>query len=219
MLAKVQIDRAGKGMVPMKQLKVWSDNAGDLKSSDVWDQWRKILSAQDDQTGLSHAVLRYHAKQEGKTRLDGFFGRQQGHLMRCERAKLERHDTDDLFDAFLELPTSHITIIEVDRENESRFYRTGDGGSALHSVEVTAASVVGHQRSTDALQPVDLGVVKERKTKAAQRKRDVIDKQVAAGKVVSSEYCQTCELGLKKGETLDHWIQCEACDRSWHKTW
>ena len=59
----MQIDRAGKGMVPMKQLKVWSDNAGDLKSSDVWDQWRKILSAQDDQTGLSHAVLRYHAKQ------------------------------------------------------------------------------------------------------------------------------------------------------------
>jgi len=138
--------------------------------------------------------------------------------MRCERAKLERRDIDDLFDAFLELPTSHITIIEVDRENESRFYRTGDGGSALHSVEVTAASVVGHQRSTDALQPVDLGVVKERKTKAAQRKRDVIDKQVAAGKVVSTEYCQTCELGLKKGETLDHWIQCEACDRSWHKT-
>jgi len=144
-------------------------------------------------------VLRYHAKQEGKTRLDGFFGRQRGHLMRCERAKLERRDIDDLFDAFLELPTSHITIIEVDRENESRFYQTGDGGSALHSVEVTAASVVGHQHSTDALQPVDLGVVKERKTKAAQRKRDVIDKQVAAGKVVSTEYCQTCELGLKKG--------------------
>jgi len=172
----------------------------------------------DLQGGLARLRLQYHAKNEGKTILDGFFGRQAGAVARYERSGRDRRDLDDLFNVYATLDTSHVFIVSIDRKGEGVFYRTADGISALHSIEITSQGIQGQTDSGSEMHKVDLGKVKPRQTKTA--KETQLRKQADAQQhlAVSVESCQKCQHLVKKGENLEEWLQCEACDRSWHKT-
>lgn len=52
-------------------------------------------------------------------------------------------DLDDLFNVYAKLETSHVFIVNIDREDEGAFYRTAAGISALHSVEITSMGIQG----------------------------------------------------------------------------
>lgn len=61
------------------------------------------------------------------------------------------------------------------------------------------------------MQDVDLGTVKLRQPKDVKemqlKKRDATLQTL----VVSVDLCQKCQHGVKKGEDLGEWLQCEGC--------
>jgi hypothetical protein len=106
--------------------------------------------------------------------------------------------------------------VELNREHESRFYNTAKGISDVHRVVVRSGGITTQKDSRKELKDLVLNQVKERKTKRsfAVRERE----HGAVIHVAQSDECQKCHHQVKKGESIDDWIQCEDCVRSWHKT-
>jgi hypothetical protein len=219
LLSNVQAHRTETDLLDLREVRIWSDNAHDLKGGDIWDQWKKILEDESVTDGtLGRVVLQYHAKNEGKTRLDGFFGRQASVLNRFERLGHERSGLDDLFNVYKSIPTSHVNIIEIQRDSSSAFYRTAQGISDLHSVHITRDAIVAQKNSTGELLQVDLDKVKAHQGKRHKAEKQRREQEEAKRTEISTNLCQKCQHGVKKGEDLSEWIQCDDCDRSWHKT-
>jgi hypothetical protein len=206
-LSQVQGDREKAGLPPMTELRIWSDNANDLKGGQIFDQWKKILGGESNvEGGLSRLRLQYHAKNEGKTMLDGFFGRQAGAVARYERSGKDRRDLDDLFNVYTTIETSHVFIVDIDRKEEGVFYRTAAGISDLHSVEITSGGIQGQVDSRSEMQNVDLGKVKVRQTKAVKERQLKKQEAMLQAIDVSPELCQKCQHSVKKGEDLSEWL-------------
>lgn len=215
-LKEVTEDRVQKQLPALHEGRFWSDNANDLKGGQIFDEWKKILADGTIDSNLERIVLQYHAKNEGKTILDGFFGVQAGALKKFERSGRERNTVNDMFDVYSKIPTSHVYLVEIDR-NEGQFYRTAAGVSDLHSVQIDANEIRAQTDSKSPVIAVVLGDVKARQTKAAKKKREEQEKQAIDAHGISTELCQKCQNGVKKGEDVSGWLQCDECDRSWHK--
>ena len=65
------------------------------------------------------------------------------------------------------------------------------------------------------LQLLHLKDVKDHKTKRALAQKA---KQQLRVHIADVKECQSCHNQVKKGDSVDEWIQCEECDQSWHKT-
>jgi hypothetical protein len=215
-LAQAQADRVERRLPPLLSLKVWADNASDFKGGDMWDQWQKQLREDAPGNDLEVVELNYHAAGEGKTALDAHFGHLNTLRRKRERMKLERRTVGDLLIAMADAQATHVVHVELDREQESRFYKTAEGISSLHRVVVEPKRMQMQKDSKSPLMLLELDKVKERKTKRSQalRARDHGQRTHMA----RADECQKCHNQLKKGESLDGWIQCEGCVRSWHKT-
>jgi hypothetical protein len=78
-----------------------------------------------------------------------------------ERMKLERSTIGDLLVAMAEVEATHVVHVELDREDESRFYHTTKGINRLHRVVVARDEMQGQADSRAAMQPLQLDEVKE----------------------------------------------------------
>jgi hypothetical protein len=76
--------------------------------------------------------------------------------------------------------------------------------------------VKGRVDARAEMEDIALDIVRERKTKRGQHKKAKMTANLELS--LSVQLCQKCMHGVKKGEDLTVWIQCENCDRSWHKT-
>jgi len=215
-LKEVTDDRETNHLPALCEVRFWSDNANDLKGGQIFSEWKKILADATINADLERIVLQYHAKNEGKTVLDGFFGVQAGALKRFERSGRERRDVNDMFEVYQKIPTSHVYLVEIDR-TEGQFYRTTAGVSDLHSVQINANEIRAQTDSKSPVVAVVLGEVKARQTKGARKKREEQEKEATNAHGISTELCQKCQNGVKKGEDIAGWLQCDRCDRSWHK--
>ena len=216
LLGKIQEERSNAGLGQLKKLKIWADNAGDFKGGDMWGQWMKELKNQGNEVGLSCVELNYHAAGEGKTSLDAHFGHLTTIRAQRERRNVERRNVADLLDAMAEAEATHVVHVEVNREDESRFYRPVKGSNAFHRVVVTKSGLEAQNDSKSALEKISLGKVTERNTKNARRMR--AEKHASVVHEASLEECQVCLLKMGKNEQLSDWIRCDTCERSWHKT-
>ena len=213
----VQADRAQQKLPPIKVLTIWGDNAGDFKGGDLWDQWCKGLRDQGGgNDSLVRVVLKYHASGEGKTELDAHFGHLATMRRKLERAGMERRDVLDLLQSMKDIPATHVMHVKLDRDDESRFYTTANNIKGLHEVEVTRQGTRGREDSRAVMRKVDLDIVRERKTKRARQKKAVEQGDVQLKATV--QQCQKCLREAEEDEDLDEWMQCEQCERSWHKT-
>ena len=215
----VQADRAEQKLPPIKVLTIWGDNAGDFKGGDLWDQWCKGLRDEAQGGGddsLVRVVLKYHASGEGKTELDAHFGHLATMRRKLERAGMERRDVLDLLQSMKDIPATHVMHVKLDRDDESRFYLTANNIKGLHEVEVTRQGTRGREDSRAAMRKVDLDIVRERKTKRARQKKAVEQGDVQLEATL--QQCQKCLHVADEDEDLSCWMQCELCDRSWHKT-
>jgi hypothetical protein len=211
----VNKDRAEQKLSPLTCVKIWADNATDFKGGDAWDQWQKHLKDVDETNPLERVVFNYHAEGEGKTKLDAHFGHLNILRRKRERMKLERRTVKDLLNSMLDAEATHVVHVRLDRENEARFYSTTANVKRFHQIEITEGMLKGKETSRSKIETVVLSDVKERKTKRSleQKTRQQVRTHAAA-----PEECQKCHNQLQKGESVDEWIQCESCDRSWHKT-
>ncbi len=218
-LEQIRLDRKNRGLLPLTRVKFWVDNASDFKGGDAWDQWQKELKFAendvDNENRLECVVFNYHAEGEGKTKLDGHFGHLKTLRMKRERLKLERSTVGDLLLAMQDAEATHVVHVELDRENEGRFYKTAKGISRFHQIEVTKDTLKAKESSMGKVELLDLKDVKDRKTKRALAQKA---KQQPRVHIADVKECQSCHNQMKKGESVDEWIQCEECDRSWHKT-
>lgn len=219
-LQQVHSERQARELEPLRKLKIWGDNASDFKGGDMWDQWQKELQSagrvNGDQGGLQVVELDYHAAGEGKTQLDGHFGHASTIRHQRERKGLERRSVGDLLDAMVEMEATHVFHVELDREDQSRFYRSAKGIKKLHSVEVTRDGMRGRKDAVSEWAPLELGEVRERKSKRSLQQREKQHGQM--DHVALADECQHCHHQMKAGELLEEWIQCVSCERSWHKT-
>jgi hypothetical protein len=213
---KIQEDRAKRGLPPLHCLKIWADNASDFKGGDMWAQWRKELGEGGVASELSMVELNYHAPGEGKTMLDGHFGHLKMLRHKRERMKVERRSVEDLLVSMATAEATHVVHVELDRGAESRFYMTTKGIDDLHRVVVTRDGLQAQKKSDELLKDLELDQVKERQTKHARKIRErVHGTQTHEAKV---DECQKCFQQVGPDEDVAEWIQCEDCDRSWHKT-
>lgn len=216
LLLKIREDRAGRGLPPLRGLKVWADNASDFKGGDMWAQWRKELGKGGLASELSVVELNYHAAGEGKTMLDGHFGHLKTLRYKQERMKVERRSVEDLLNSMANAEATHVVHVKLKRDAESRFYTTGKGIDDLHRVVVTRDGLQAQKKSDDPLVALKLDQVKERQTKNARRLRErVIGTQAHEAK---PDECQKCFQQIRRDGDVNEWIQCEDCVRSWHKT-
>ncbi len=211
----VKEERAERKLTPLTCVKIWADNATDFKGGDAWDQWQKHLKDVDEENPLERVVFNYHAEGEGKTKLDAHFGHLNILRRKRERMKLERRTVKDLLDSMLDAEATHVVHVRLDRENEGRFYSTTTNVKRFHQIEITAGMLKGKETSHSRKETIVLGDVKERKTKRSLEQKA---RQPARSHAAAPEECQKCHNQLQKDESVDEWIQCESCDRSWHKT-
>jgi hypothetical protein len=214
----VEAHRLSQGLPRLRILKIWGDNAGDFKGGDIWDQWQKQLKGENvaEHGGLERVEMKYHAAGEGKTELDAHFGHLTTERRRRERAKMERRNVADLLDSMRGIEATHVVHVELGMEEQSRFYATAKNINALHEVHLTRNGIQGRPDTQAEFEQVNLGIVRERKSKRAREKKA----SVLAGveQVTNVQLCQTCYNPAKKDEDLSAWIRCENCERSWHKT-
>lgn len=216
LLAQIAVARRDCGLPELENVKVWADNANDFKGGDIWSQWQKEIQDFEGGKNLKRVEMCYHAPGEGKTPLDGHFGHLKTVRERRERMKKERRTVEDLLKSMVEVEATHVVHVKLDRREESRFYNTAKGIKGFHRVLVEANTLQAQEDSKSPLVDLKLDVVKERKTK---RSREVRERQ--HGRLVHSaqpDECQKCHHQMKKNESLEEWIQCEECVRSWHKT-
>jgi len=109
----------------------------------------------------------------------------------------------------------HIVHVELDREEEGRFYKSAKNIKRFHQITVTKDGMEGKEISHGNVESIVLGDVRERKSKRALELK--AKKQPKNHSAFVNE-CQKCHNQMKKGEVLEEWIQCDSCDRSWHKT-
>ena len=223
----VEGHRLSLGLPRLRVLKIWGDNAGDFKGGDIWDQWQKqlrgdnVFAAEGSNVpattgGLERVELKYHAAGEGKTELDAHFGHLTMERRRRERAKMERRNFADLLESMKGIEATYVVRVELGMEEQSRFYATANNINALHEVHLTRNGIQGRPDTRAGFQQVNLGIVRERKSKRAREEKASVLAGIEQAKDVA--LCQTCFNPAKKGEDLSTWIQCENCDRSWHKT-
>lgn len=222
LLSQIQEEREKRGMCKLRKLKIWADNANDFKGGDMWGQWQKELARAEERNGemvflsdLSVVELNYHAAGEGKTQLDAHFGHLNTIRAKRERMKLERRTVGDLLIAMSQAEATHVVQVDVWREKESRFYRTVKGATELHRIQVTGTGLKAQKNSRLQLKSIELGQVKERQTKNARRVRQL--ESAAVMHTADLSECQTCCLKMGKNESVDDWMMCDECDRSWHK--
>lgn len=165
---------------------------------------------------LEVVELNYHAAGEGKTGLDAHFGHLKTLRQQRERMKLERRSVEDLLVAMAGAEATHVVHVEVHREDESRFFRTAKGIDDLHRVVVKKDGLQGQKKSTAVLRPLELDEVKERQTKNARKVRERVHGVQNHAALVDE--CQKCMHQMGAKESVNDWIQCDHCDRSWHKT-
>jgi hypothetical protein len=129
--------------------------------------------------------------------------------------KLERSNISDLLESMAAVPATHAVHVEVNREDEGRFYNTAKGIKTLQRVVVTADGLEAQNDSRTPMKALILNEVKERKTKRAREQRS--DQHADVEHLAQLDECQVCFGQEKSGELPSIWIQCEECDRSWHK--
>ena len=205
--------RAEMGLPKLQRLQVWADNASDFKGGDMWDQWRKEVGCQNPGEGLHCVELNYHAAGEGKTQLDAHFGHLKTVRIKRERRKVERRTVADLLNAMADVEATHVVHVELQREQESRFYRTADGADTVHRVVVKRGQLQAQEDSQTPLAPLLLDQVKPRKTKRAREVQASIQARITH--VAHEDECQKCFNKVTDAEAA---IQCDGCERSWHKT-
>ncbi len=207
-LKQIKKQRKEQSLPALTCLKIWADNATDFKGGDAWDQWQKELKLN---AGLQSIVFNYHAEGEGKTGLDAHFGHLHNLMKKRERQKLERRTVKDLLDAMVCAEATHVVHVQLDRDDEGRFYKTAPNIKRFHQVVVSKDHMKGKESSRSEVEEFVLSDIKERKTKRSRQKKASMQPK---HKVFSGE-CQKCHNQLKDG---DEWMECDSCDRSWHKT-
>ena len=212
----IALQRADGGQPVLERLKVWADNASDFKGGDIWSQMQKRMGNDQQENSPSHIELCYHAAGEGKTALDGHFGHLKTVRQKRERKKMERRNVEDLLVAMADVQATHVVHVELNREKEGRFYHTGRGISNMHRVVVEVDRLQAQKDSKSQLEDFLLDEVKERKTKRSREMR--ARQHGAVVHVAQADECQKCHHQVKKDESVEEWIQCEDCNRSWHKT-
>lgn len=160
--------------------------------------------------------LKYHAAGEGKTELDGHFGHLSTVRKKLERQGYERSNMTDLINTTKIVPGTHVVHVDLNRDAESRFYVTAANIKGVHEVRISKGSIVGRYDSKVDFTPIEMGQVRERKSKKAKKQKELAQADVQL--VSTVQKCQKCLNPVKKGEDVDIWIVCEKCDRSWHKT-
>lgn len=79
--------------------------------------------------------------------------------------------------------------MNLNRPKEARFYHSGKGVSKYHHVEITRDGIHGLVDSHGQMENIDLGKVRERKTKKARAEHQGIEKQQHTAPVSPAE-CQ-----------------------------
>ena len=215
-LDQVSASREFCGLPPLDLVQVWADNANDFKGGDMWSQWQKEIREAGDENGISRVEVCYHAPGEGKTGLDAHFGHLKTERERRERMKMERRNVADLIDSMAAVPATHVVHVKLDREAESRFYHTAKDTKRFHRVVVTANQLEAQEDSLSPLENLKLDKVRERKTTRSRKLRQEQHANVTL--TAHLDECQKCLHQMKKNESRNIWIQCEECDRCWHKT-
>ena len=108
--------------------------------------------------------------------------------------------------------------VELDREHEAMFYKTMKGINKYHQVVISQDDMQGKEKSTVASTTLKMGETKERKTKRSRAKGAEQEEAAEVELEAQLDECQKCCNKPKKGESLNEWICCEGCDRTWHKT-
>jgi hypothetical protein len=212
-IVKLMLERVRevrKKSCPLQKLKIWGDNASDLKSGDVLDQWRKVMKVDVE---LHSLELRYHAPGEGKTQLDAHFGHFKGKLARYDRGGHHKRETiHDLLKALEDFDATNIVHVKVDLSSQNVVYPTRDGIKKFYDFVIDKKGNISAREDVGSdFKPIELDKVKQRNGIREKKMR----KEILNNIEIPVEQCQACG-GKRKGKDDNH-HHCYECDRFWHK--